>query len=136
MNAIRPSKSQTRPGESRRVAPEKKSRPRPRHPHRLIALETTAKLTVNILISTAAVAALVQLLPYQWLQQQKLHEINAEVSQLEGHVNHLRSDFNRYFDPQQAKNIMQEQSHRVDPTQRQVIWLRQHRASEQAVSSP
>ncbi len=136
MNAIRPSKYETRPVESRRVAPQKKSRPRPRRPHRLIALETTAKLTVNVLISTAAVAAIGQLLPYQWLQQQKLHEINAEVSQLEGHVNRLRSDFNRYFDPQQAKNIMQEQSHRVDPTQRQIIWLHQHKAVEPAVPSP
>jgi cell division protein FtsB len=91
-----------------------------------MALETTAKLAVNILISTAAVTALWQLLPYQWLQQQKLRQIDAEVSQIEAHVNRLRSDFSRYFDPQQAKNIMQEQSQRVDPTQRQIIWLQQH----------
>ena len=136
MNAIQPSKNQTRPVETRRVAPQKKSRPRPRRSYRLIALETTAKLTVNILISTAAVAALVQLLPYQWLQQQKLHELNAEVAQIEGHVNHLRSDFNRYFDPQQARNIMQEQSHRVDPTQRQIIWLHQHSKTVGPAPSP
>jgi hypothetical protein len=35
----------------------------------------------------------------------------------------LSDNFRRYFDPQQAKSVMQEQSHRVDPSQRQVVLM-------------
>lgn len=88
-----------------------------------MALETTAKLFVNVLLSAAAVTGIVQLLHYQWSQQGRLREIQAEVSSTQERVDRLQKDFNRYFDPQQAKNIMQEQSNRVAVGQRQVILL-------------
>jgi len=68
-----------------------------------MAIETTVKLAVNVVLS-AAVSGLVKLLPYQWSQQQKLWEIQTEVK-VEGRVNRLRTDFNRYFDPQKAKSV-------------------------------
>jgi len=37
-----------------------------------MAIETTVKLAVNVVLSAAAVSGLVKLLPYQWSQQQKL----------------------------------------------------------------
>jgi outer membrane murein-binding lipoprotein Lpp len=88
-----------------------------------MALETTAKLTANVVLSAVAIAGLVKLLPYQLSQQEKLQEIQTEVQQTETRVNRLRTDFNRYFDPQQATIIMQEQSNRVAPGQRQVILV-------------
>lgn len=122
MNAIQPSRNTLQPVEPRRVVPQRKSRNR-RRPYRSMAVQTTVKLTVNVLLSAAAVSALVKLLPYYQSQQEKLQEIQTEVKLTEGRVNRLRTDFNRYFDPQQAKNIMQEQSNRVNPGQRPVILL-------------
>lgn len=122
MNAFQPSRPPLKPEETRRVA-SRPRRYRRRRPYRVMALETTAKLTVNVVLSAIAIAGLVKLLPYQLSQQEKLQEIHSEVQQTEARVNRLRTDFNRYFDPQQATIIMQEQSNRVAPEQRQVILL-------------
>lgn len=88
---------------------------------RAIALETSIKLTVNLVISGAAITALTQLLPYSIAQQAKLQEVRAEVKTTQGRVSHLKSEFNRYFDPRQAKSIMQEETNRTDPNQRVVV---------------
>jgi hypothetical protein len=88
-----------------------------------VAVEIGMKLVVNGILSVAAIAALVRLLPYQFTQQAKLQEIRLEVSETEARVNTLRQNFNRYFDPTQAKKVMQEQSPRLDPNQRRVILL-------------
>lgn len=122
MNAIQPPRPPLQPKTTRRVArrPRRHSR---RYQHKVMALETTAKLAVNILISAAAVSALMHLLPYTWSQQAKLQEIQTEVKRIEGRVNPLRTNFNRYFDPHQAKILIQEQSYRVDPKQRQVVFV-------------
>jgi hypothetical protein len=92
------------------------------HSFRAVAGETTAKLVVNMVLSAAAIAGLVQLLPYHLSQQTKLREVRLEVKRTETRVNNLRTDFSRSFDPGQAKSVMQEQSYRVDPNQRQVVW--------------
>lgn len=84
-----------------------------------------AKLVVNIVLCTAAIAGLSQLLPYYLSQQAKLREVRAEVKRTETRVSTLRTDFSRSFDPGQAKSVMQEQSYRVDPTQRQIVWQEQ-----------
>lgn len=89
--------------------------------HRILAAEAAAKLGVNAVISTAAIAALVQLIPQSISQQAKLKEIQAEVQIAETRVTQLKADFNRYFDPQQATAIVQEQTNRADPNQRLVV---------------
>lgn len=122
MNATQPSRPPLQPVTPRRVTPRPGQRPQ-RQLHRAIAIEITAKLTVNVVLSIAAVSALVQLLPYHLSRQEKLREIRAEVRQTETRVNHLQTSFSRYFDPQQAKSIMQEESSRIDPKQRKVVWL-------------
>ena len=85
-------------------------------------METVFKLSINVVLSAAAVSTLTRILPYQLSQQEKLQEIRAEVNVTEGRVNRLRDDFGRHFDPQQTRTIMQEQSNRVDPKQLQVVW--------------
>lgn len=122
MNAIQPSIPPLQPVERRRTKPQTRRQQR-RHPYRDAFVETTVKLTVNIVLSTAAIAAMTQLLPYHLSGQAKLQEIQGEVKRTEKRVVRLRTDFSRYFDPQQAKSVMQEQSHRVDPKQRQIVWL-------------
>ena len=121
MNAIQPSTPTRQPLEPRRMAPRTQRRQQ-RRSYRAVASETTVKLIVNLVLSAAAIAGLVQLLPYHLSQQAKLREVRAEVKRTEARVNSLRSDFSRSFDSGQAKSVMQEQSYRVDPNQRQVVW--------------
>jgi hypothetical protein len=87
-----------------------------------LALESGAKLTINALLLTAFISALVRLTPYAWQQYTKLQGIQQEVDQTEARVADLRVHFSQTFDPKQAKAIMQEQSYLVDPYQKRVIW--------------
>ncbi|MDF5721609.1 MAG: hypothetical protein PUP91_14235 [Rhizonema sp. PD37] len=129
MNAIQPSKPPVQPRQKRRVTPRPKRHLRQRS-YQVMALETTAKIGVNLVISAAAASTLAQLLPYHWLQQEKLREIRTEVKLMEGRVNGLYAEFNRDFDPRQAKSIMQEQGYRFDPNQRQVVFPKDTTAVE------
>ncbi len=106
---------------SRRSRSPKSSR-RSRQPHqRILAAEAIVKLGVNVVISSAAIAALAQLIPYSVNQQAKLKEIQAEVQTADTRVARLKTEFNRYFDPHQATTIVQEQTNRADPNQRLVV---------------
>lgn len=120
MNAIQPSRPPLSSEEPRRIARKRKNRHR--HPYRAMAIQTTVKMAVNLLLLAAAGSTIVKLVPYYLAQQHKLQEIQTEVELAEGRVERLRSNFNRYFDPQQAKAVMQEQSNRFEPGQRPVIW--------------
>jgi hypothetical protein len=136
MNAFQPYKTPLRPVEQRRIKPRPKRHLRQRA-YQVMALETTAKVAVNIVISTAAISALIQLLPYHWLQQDKLREVRTEVKVMEGRVQDLQTEFSRNFDPSEAKNIMQQKSYRFDPNQRQVILMNQDQnVIEQSDSTP
>lgn len=89
----------------------------------LLTIEITAKLVINGLLSAVAVTALLKLLPYHAVQQDKLKEVRIEVQQTEERVNKLRENFRGNFDPSQAKVVMQKQSTKVDPSQRRIIFL-------------
>lgn len=91
--------------------------------HQALVAEVTARLGANVIIGLVAVSALVKLIPYNLDQQTKLQELQAEVKTVEKRVDQLRAEFDRHFDPQQTVSIMQEQSVRVDPNQRQIIWV-------------
>ncbi|NJM71584.1 MAG: hypothetical protein HC862_15960 [Scytonema sp. RU_4_4] len=121
MNAFQPSRLPPQPVQQRRITPRPKRHLRQRS-YQVMALETTAKIAVNLVISTAAVSALTQLLPCHWSQQEKLRAIRIDVKQMEERVYSLQAEFSRNFDPRQAKMIMQEQGYRFDPNQRQVVF--------------
>ncbi len=121
MNAIQPPRSNRQPLEPRRMGPRTQRHQR-RHSFGAVAGESTAKLVVNIVLSAAAITGLIQLLPYHLSQQAKLREVRAEVKRTEERVNGLRADFSSTFDSRQTKRIMQKQSYRVDPNQRQIVW--------------
>ncbi len=122
MNAVQPSRPPLQPIQKRRIAPRPRRHLRQRS-YQVMALETTAKIGVNVVISVAAASALVQLLPYHWLQQDKLREIGTELKLMEARVNGLQAEFSRNFDPRQTKSIMQQQAYRFDPSQRQVVIM-------------
>jgi len=121
MNALQPSRPPLQPIQRQRVTPRPKRRLRQRS-YQIMALETTVKIGVNLVISAVSISALSQLLPYHWLQQDKLREIRTEVKLMEGRVDKLQADFSRSFDPRQAKSIMQEQGYRFDPNQRRIVF--------------
>jgi hypothetical protein len=136
MNAFQPYKTLLQPIPKQRVTPRPKRNLR-EHSYKVLALETTAKIAVNILISTVAISALVKLLPFEWSQQEKLREIRTEVKLMEERVNKLQEEFSRNFDPSQTKAIMQEQAYRFDPRQRQILILKEETAEvKQAELSP
>ena len=87
-----------------------------------MAIENSAKLIANIVISAVALYGLSRLLPNFWTGEQKLQEISTEVKQTEGRVNDLRQDFDLYFDSRQANTLMQEQSTLFEPGTKQVFW--------------
>ncbi len=136
MNAFQPSRPPIQPVEQRPTVPRPKRHLRQRA-YQVMALETTAKVAVNIVISAASVSALVQLLPYHWLQQDKLREVHTEVKIMEGRVQNLQTEFSRNFDPSEAKSIMQQKSYRFDANQRPVILMNQDQTvTEQSDSAP
>jgi cell division protein FtsB len=111
------------PPRSRQKQHPKQQTKRCTRSNRALAIEIAIKLIANSVLSIAALAALVRLLPYQFSQQSKLQEIRLEVNETEAEVHTLRSNFNRYFDPTQAKKVMQEQSPRLDPNQRRIVLM-------------
>lgn len=123
MHALRPSQPPLQPVEPRRRVALRARAGQNRNSHRAIAAEVGAKLTVNVILAIAAVTTLVKLLPYNLAQQDKLQELKTEVTAVENRVDRLRTDFNRHFDPQQARNIMQEQNAWIEPGRQQVVWL-------------
>jgi hypothetical protein len=108
---------------ARRPVPRTAHRTTHRTTHQTIALELAARLGVNLILGVIAVSALARLLPYNLTQQAQLKQLQVEVAEVETRVDHLRAEFNRNFDPQQAMSVMQEQSARMHPNQRQVIWI-------------
>ncbi|MBD2663015.1 hypothetical protein B6N60_00544 [Richelia sinica FACHB-800] len=135
MNAFEPSRPPLQPLEQPRAVSRPKKHLRQRA-YKVLAVETTAKITVNLLVGAAAVSGLVQLLPYHWSQQDKLREIRTEVKVMEARVNNLQTEFSRNFDPSQTKSIMQQQSYRLDPNQRQIVLTNEDQTEKQSASTP
>lgn len=121
MNALKPLPTLEKP----RTTPRHRQR-RKSNPHGAIVTETSVKLLVNSVLSLAAIAALVKLLPYSVSLQSKLREVSLEVAEIQNRVDPLRNNFNRNFSPQQTKNLRQEQSPRLDPNERRIVLLKQH----------
>lgn len=101
-----------------------------------IALEASLKLGVNVVLSLAAFTALSQLLPYHFSQQTKLRELEMEVQRSQKRTSMQQMNFNRYFNVQSAKSLMQEQSYRVDPNQRQVVLTDGKVPDEESLTHP
>lgn len=95
--------------------------PRKQRNHKPRAFEIVAMLAVNVLLSATAVSALFHLIAHQRSQQAKLQEIQSEVKLAVGRVSQAREQFNRNLDPRQTRQIMQEQTNRIEPQQLHVV---------------
>jgi outer membrane murein-binding lipoprotein Lpp len=88
-----------------------------------MTVELAIKLSLSSVLSLAAIASLVRLLPYHFSQQAKLQELRTQVQETEARVMHLREQLSRNFDPQQTKSLMMEYSPRLASNQSRVFWL-------------
>lgn len=132
MNAVQ--KPRVPPVQRSRVLPLH-AQSRQRYPYAATFVETLLKLLVNGTISVAAIAALGTLIPHLQSHQAKLREIRVQVKESEIKVNQLQDKFTRSFDPGKAKTVMQEQSARVDPNQRRVVWVNKGTPRERVLNS-
>lgn len=85
--------------------------------------EVCTKLSLNVLLILAFGSALFHLIPYHRQQRAMLQEAQETVANAQERVNALHEDFSQVFDPEQTRAIMQEESYRVRPDQRQIIWV-------------
>ncbi len=134
MNAVQPSRPKLQQPAPKRASTPRLHRHLRQRSYQIVAIETTAKIGVNIAISAAAISALIQLLPYHWSQQEKLRTIRTEVKLMETRVDTLQSEFNRNFDSRQRRSIMQEQGYRFEPNQRQLVLTNGAKEVEQPPS--
>lgn len=126
MNAFQPSQiPQQQPLQKQQHVPRPKRHLRQRS-YRVMAVEVTSKIVVNLAISTAAISALVQLVPFHLSHQAKLREVTTEVKQMEKRVSVLQAELNRNFDPRQAKSVMQQQTYKFEPGQRPIVLTNQY----------
>lgn len=129
MNAIQPVQTPLSSVEFRQSGSKKTRSVKPpandrlQRTHRQIAIETSFKLSVNLAIAVVAISALTHLIPYYLMGRQKLTQLETEVEKTESRVQQLRTQFSYYFDPQQAKTIMQQESNLVDPTQKRIVFV-------------
>lgn len=85
--------------------------------------ESVGKIAVSIAICSVSVATLANIIPARISQQEKLQEIQSEVTMTEARVAKLKSEFSRTFDPAQVSAIAQEQTHFTDPNRTPVVWV-------------
>lgn len=121
MHALKPSYLPPQPPRRARMVPRAKTKQR-QHPYRAVVIESTVRLSVNVVLSMVAVSALTQLLPYQSSQAARLQELQVTVRSTGDRVQRVQNNFRQYFDPYQTEANMQAQSHRLGVQQRRLIW--------------
>lgn len=85
--------------------------------------ESGLQLGFNSLVTLVAISALIQILPERSARQTNLAQLEAEVSEQEDRVESLRERFVYYFDPAQLQSIIREESQKIHPQQRPIVWV-------------
>jgi cell division protein FtsB len=93
------------------------------HRYRLLMAESIGKIAVSVAVCSVSVATLANIVPSRLGQQEKLQELQSEVTMTEARVAKLKSEFSRSFDPAQVREIAQEQTHFTDPNRTPVVWI-------------
>ncbi len=89
------------------------------------AIETTLKMSTNIGIAVLALISIKQLLPYHDVQQQKLAEIDVEISKIQPRVKKLEENFSTTFDPILTRKVVQKNTYKVDPNLNPIFFIEQ-----------
>ena len=88
-----------------------------------LVLESTVKLTVNVLLAVVATSTIAKLLPYYHQQKDELAALNQSISSLEKEHDGVWQDFSHNFDPEQSGRIMREQSGQEDPSRHPIVLI-------------
>ncbi|NEQ51975.1 MAG: hypothetical protein F6K11_17860 [Leptolyngbya sp. SIO3F4] len=88
-----------------------------------LVLESTVKLTVNILLAVVATSTIARLLPYYQQQKSELDQLNQSILSLKKERDGVWEDFSHNFDPEQSGRIMREQSGQEDPTRHPIVLI-------------
>ena len=88
-----------------------------------LVLESTVKLTVNVLLAVVATSTIAKLLPYYHQQKAELDQLNQSILSLEKEREGVWQDFSHNFDPEQSGRIMGEQSGQDAPTRHPIVLI-------------
>ena len=87
-----------------------------------IMTETALKLFVGLFISLVASISLVRLIPYHFAQSIKLKELQSQVKETEYRVKSKKRQLMTNFDSQQAENLREKYSSRIDKQKIRLFW--------------
>lgn len=85
--------------------------------------ESGLQIGFNVVVSVMAIGALVQIVPERTPRNANLAQLEAEVLEREGRVDRLHERFVYYFDPSQLQSIVREESQKIHPQQRPIVWV-------------
>lgn len=117
-----PSQLRVRKGQQP-VPPSHRQGGRPRGTEFVPLVEAGARLGVNGLLLLIGVASLGHLLPYIHNQAQSLASMQVAIDRAENSHLKLKTDLNRYFDPTQFQQLIQEESGYQNTSERPVVWI-------------
>ena len=86
-------------------------------------MEVGARVGLNGLLLLLGGISLGHLLPYIYNQAQSLASIKVAIDRAEISHLQLQADLNRYFDPSQSQQLIQEQSGYQNASERAVVWI-------------
>ncbi len=109
-SARKQSRTMTENSSSRSVRIKPKSNPA--YAYRRQGLEASVRLIAYSALSVFGLVTLVNLLGYNWSQQPKLQHIETELKDAKARTQKTNSSFNRSFDLQSQKSVMQENSYK------------------------
>ena len=93
-----------------------------------IMTETALKLFVGLFISLVASISLVRLIPYHFAQSIKLKELKSQVKETEYRVKSKKRQLMTNFDSQQAENLREQYSSRIDKQKIRLFWRNQDKS--------
>lgn len=93
------------------------------HPSRSGWWESGLQIGFNVVVSVVAISALVHILPERSSRHASLAQLEADVLEREDRVDRLHERFVYYFDPSQLQSIVREESQKIHPQQRPIVWV-------------
>lgn len=105
------------------LAVERRQRGRHRRAQLVPLVETGVRVGLNGLLLLLGGASLAHLLPYIYNQAQSLASMQVALDRAETSHLKLQADLNRYFDPTQLQQLIQEQSGYQNANERPVVWI-------------
>ncbi|MGD1904114.1 MAG: hypothetical protein ACFB9N_17955 [Geitlerinemataceae cyanobacterium] len=84
--------------------------------------ESGLQIGFNAIVAIAALGSLVQLLPERQARRTALNGLESDLAEREVRVDRLRERFTYYFDPAQLESVVREESQKIHPQQRPIVW--------------